>query len=282
MKTVKAVSKLTGISVRTLHYYDEIGLLKPSGFNEAGYRLYDDKALEMLQQILFFREFHIPLKEIKAILGRPDFDKNEVLRKQKKMLELKKARLERLIESISGILEGDCRMDFEVFSKGEIEELYASMVNHMPEQIKESIIEEYGGMEEFHKNYMSKASGRKAQENYKKLTEWYGDKEKAVKAAKNPTDAQMLKACQKRLDDTAKKLSLKIGGDVNCFEIKEIIGEYGFVIKQIYQLDDETKLMLDLAASYEIGGILNETADRDYGKGFGSFFAEAVRAFYHQ
>ena len=64
MRTVKDVSELTGISVRTLHYYDEIGLLKPTSCSEAGYRLYDDKALETLQQILFFREFDMPLKEI--------------------------------------------------------------------------------------------------------------------------------------------------------------------------------------------------------------------------
>ena len=68
MRTVKEISDLTGISVRTLHYYDEIGLLKPTDKSEAGYRLYDDKALETLQQILFFREFDIPLKEIKAVI----------------------------------------------------------------------------------------------------------------------------------------------------------------------------------------------------------------------
>ena len=68
MRTVKEISELTGISVRTLHYYDEIGLLKPTQKSDAGYRLYDDRALEILQQILFFREFDIPLKEIKAVL----------------------------------------------------------------------------------------------------------------------------------------------------------------------------------------------------------------------
>lgn len=69
MKTVKEVSVLTGISVRTLHWYDEIGLLKPSAVSDAGYRLYDDKALERLQQILFFREFDLPLREIKSVLA---------------------------------------------------------------------------------------------------------------------------------------------------------------------------------------------------------------------
>ena len=73
MRTVKEISDLTGISVRTLHYYDEIGILKPTEKSGAGYRLYDDKALETLQQILFFREFDIPLKEIKAVMDKSDF-----------------------------------------------------------------------------------------------------------------------------------------------------------------------------------------------------------------
>lgn len=75
MRTVKEISDLTGISVRTLHYYDEIGLLKPTDKSEAGYRLYDDKALETLQQILFFREFDISLKEIKAVIENPALEK---------------------------------------------------------------------------------------------------------------------------------------------------------------------------------------------------------------
>ena len=79
MKTVKQVSRLTGISVRALHYYDEIGLLKPSDITEAGYRLYDDTALERLQSILFFRELEFPLKDIREIMESPDFDRKAVL-----------------------------------------------------------------------------------------------------------------------------------------------------------------------------------------------------------
>lgn len=84
MRTVKEISGLTGISVRTLHYYDEIGLLKPTQKSDAGYRLYDDRALEILQQILFFREFDIPLKEIKAVLENPALERNQILQMQRK------------------------------------------------------------------------------------------------------------------------------------------------------------------------------------------------------
>ena len=84
MMTVKQISELTGISARTLHYYDKIGLFVPTQKSEAGYRLYDDKALEILQQILFFREFDIPLKEIKALMENSALDKNQILQMQRK------------------------------------------------------------------------------------------------------------------------------------------------------------------------------------------------------
>ena len=109
--------------MRTLHYYDEIGLLKPTDKSEAGYRLYDDKALETLQQILFFREFDIPLKEIKAVMENPALEKHQILKMQREMLMAKKERLESLIASIDRILKGENRMDFEVFSKNELEDI---------------------------------------------------------------------------------------------------------------------------------------------------------------
>ena len=99
MKTVSEVSKLTGISVRTLHYYDEIGLLKPTAATEAGYRMYDDAALERLQSILLFRELRFSLREIKIMLDSPAFDPREALSQQIRMLELERARLDALIES---------------------------------------------------------------------------------------------------------------------------------------------------------------------------------------
>ena len=82
MMTVNEVSKLTGVSIRALQYYDAIGLLPPAGYTEAGYRLYDDAAMERLQQILLFRELEFPLKEIKRILDSPNFDRSKALEQQ--------------------------------------------------------------------------------------------------------------------------------------------------------------------------------------------------------
>ena len=97
MITIHEVSKLAGVSVRTLHYYDAIGLLPPTALTESGYRLYDDTALARLQSILLFRELEFPLKDIKRILDDPNFDQAAALADQIKLLELQQARLGRLI-----------------------------------------------------------------------------------------------------------------------------------------------------------------------------------------
>ena len=89
MMTVNEVSKLTGVSIRTLQYYDTIGLLPPTEYTEAGYRLYDDTAMERLQQILLFRELEFPLKEIRRIIDSPDFNRNKALEQQMKLLTMK-------------------------------------------------------------------------------------------------------------------------------------------------------------------------------------------------
>lgn len=122
MRTVKEVSKLTGVSVRTLHHYDAIGLLPPTRVTEAGYRLYDDTALRRLQTILLFRELQFPLKEIKRILDAPDFDPMEALQQQITLLELQRKHLDELISHARKIQKtGVIKMDFSAFDTTEID-----------------------------------------------------------------------------------------------------------------------------------------------------------------
>ena len=121
--TVNEVSKLTGVSIRTLHYYDQIGLLQPTGITESGYRQYDDTALERLQQILLFRELEFPLKEIKKILDSDGFDRKKALEQQIELLTLKKEHLENLITFAREIKRTGVRtMDFKVFDKSKMDE----------------------------------------------------------------------------------------------------------------------------------------------------------------
>lgn len=282
MRTVKEISDLTGISVRTLHYYDEIGLLKPTEKSEAGYRLYDDKALETLQQILFFREFDIPLKEIKAVMDNPALEKNQILQMQRKMLVSKKERMERLIASIDRILKGDTTMDFEVFSKTELEDMYNSMAANMSEEQKAIFIEQYGNMEEWKKNFLERASTEAVQKNYQKIVEWYGSKDKALEAVKNPGNTEIFPAYQKRLGEIIKKLTEKKGLDVNSFEVKELVGEYDFVTKQMYQLPDATSMVLEMAAAYRTNVEIQKAQDSVYGEGTTEFIGQAIEAFYQK
>lgn len=126
MKTVKQVSKLAGVSVRALHHYDAIGLLKPTEVTEAGYRLYDDAALSRLQSILLFRELHFPLKEIKEILDTPNFDSAEAIRQQIALLELQYKHIGELIVFAREMQKRGVRtMDFSVFDTSEMEALKA-------------------------------------------------------------------------------------------------------------------------------------------------------------
>ena len=122
MKTVKEVSLLTGVSIRTLHHYDAIGLLKPAQVTEAGYRLYDVQALKRLQTILLFRQLQFPLKQIKEILDAPDFDPAEALDQQIKLLELQKEHLEELIAFAETLQKsGGNAMSFKAFDNSKLE-----------------------------------------------------------------------------------------------------------------------------------------------------------------
>ncbi len=137
MMTVHEVSKLAGVSIRTLQYYDKIGLLHPTGYTDAGYRLYDDTDLERLQHILLFRELEFPLKDIKAILNSPDFDRSKAIEQQIELLRLKKEHIENLMNFALGIkMLGVKHMDFKAFDRSKLDE-YAKqakeLYGNMPE-----------------------------------------------------------------------------------------------------------------------------------------------------
>lgn len=279
MKTVKEVSALAGISVRTLHYYDEIGLLRPTAKSEGGYRLYDDKALERLRQILFFREFDIPLKEIKAVLADPGLEKTQILQMQKKMLEAKRDRMDRLIASIDNILKGENKMDFTVFQKSELEAIAQSTQNRMPAFLREAIVQEFGSMDQWRDHFIQRASKKDMQRGYQKLAEWYGDKERALRSMTHPPAPEIVKASEKRIDAVLQKLAAKRELPVGDFAVRETVAEYGFVVKRLYHMKHESGMMLMMAESYRREDLAAET-DRRYGAGAAAFFAAAIEAFY--
>lgn len=138
---INEVSKLTGVTIRTLHYYDEIGLLAPTKVTEAGYRLYDENALFRLAQIMFFKELDFPLEEIKKIMSRPDFDTQKALLNQKELLIKKRDRLDGLIKLVDKTLKGGFNMSFNEFNNTEIEKA--------KEKYAKEAKEKYGDTQEY-------------------------------------------------------------------------------------------------------------------------------------
>jgi DNA-binding transcriptional MerR regulator len=280
MRTVRAVSRITDISVRTLHYYDEIGLLKPTLCSEAGYRLYDDKALETLQQILFFKELEMPLKDIKTILQNPHFDKDKTLLSQKNILQLKKERLERLIRLIDDIVKGENIMSFKEFSKDDVEELFQTLLANMNEDQFQVFEKKYGNMDHFKEEFIQSAGSEQAQENFKKVMEWYSGKDEMMTASKNPVSSEITQSYQNRMIEIYHILYSLKGEDPQAFEVKKLIEEYEIVSSQLYQMKDVKPLLLEMAKEFMENKDLVKANDEQYGEGASVYIGKAILNFY--
>lgn len=145
MRTISQVAELTGISIRTLQYYDEIELLKPSKLTQSGYRLYDNEALQKLQQILFFKELGFQLKEINTILQKPDFDKIAAFKQQKELLLLKRNRIDKLVQLLSRLEKGEQCMSFKEFDLSD----YINALEHFKTNSTNDVIKHWGSIENF-------------------------------------------------------------------------------------------------------------------------------------
>lgn len=238
MMTVHEVSKITGVSIRALHHYDNIGLLPAADLTEAGYRLYDDAALERLQIILLFKELEFSLKDIKKIIDSPDFDREKALEQQIQLLELRKEHLQNLIELARGIKTiGVKNMSFDAFDTKKIDE-YA-------EQAKAS-----WGHTGAYKEYEKKSEGL-TKETQQKLNVEMMDifREFGEIHSQEPDSAAAI--------SLAKKLQ------------EHITANY-------YTCTDE--ILSSLGAMYAAGGDFTENIDKVGGKGTAEFAQKAIEA----
>ncbi len=239
MRTVHEVSRLTGVSIRTLQYYDKIGLLPPAERTEAGYRLYDDAALERLQQILLFRELQFPLRDIRRIVESPDFDRGKALEQQIALLTLKKEHIESLIGLARGLkaMGVNQPMSFEPFDTRKIDE-YAA-------QAKASwgTTPEYREFEEKSKGRDQKADALLSEQMMDIFAE-FGDI--------RHTDPS---------GDAAQALVRKL---------------QGFITEHFYTCSDE--ILRGLGQMYAAGGDFTANIDRRAGEGTAIFAHEAIEA----
>lgn len=134
-KSISEMAKMSGVSIRTLHYYDQINLLKPSEIvSETGYRYYNEDSMERLQQILFYRELDFPLKEIGEIMMASEYNKEDALLKQRELLVLKRERLDSLIKLLNANLKGETTMSFKEFDMSEIDEVKKKYAKEVKEK----------------------------------------------------------------------------------------------------------------------------------------------------
>ncbi|MFA7637067.1 MAG: MerR family transcriptional regulator [Monoglobales bacterium] len=239
MKTVNEVSKLTGVSIRTLQYYDKIGLLRPTKYTDSGYRLYDDMALEKLQQILLFRELEFPLKEIKTILNSPDFDREKALEQQIELLTLKKEHLEKLILFARGIQRtGVKTMDFTAFDTKKIDE-YAA-------KAKES-----WGNTPAYKEFEKKNENRDPQETN-----------------------EIAKNLMKIFAEFGELLGEQPQSEIVQNQVKRL---QNYITEHFYTCTPE--IFSCLADMYAGGGEMTENIDNSCGKGTAEFAAKAIRIY---
>ena len=277
MKTVKDVSEISGVSIRTLRYYDEIGLLKPTELSDAGYRLYDNKALERLQEILFFKELEIPLEDIKEIMDNPDYDREQVLLSQKNLLEQKRNRLNGIIELISDVMKGVNTMSFEAFNNDEIQKILDHTLGCMSEESLKQQVQKYGSAEKYREHLAAGFSNEQAMAD---VFKWYGSKEKAMEAIMQSTgDVEDLKQEQdKNAEIYNKFMTAKETGDANVE--KEAVEQLAENYKKMFKLDNARSILLDLANEYLQKQKLAEATDSQFGSGCSEYVAYAIQRYY--
>ncbi len=272
MRTVKEVAELTGISVRTLHYYDEIGLFKQTQVTEAGYRLYDDNALEKLGQILIFRELELPLVDIKLIMKNPSLDRG-ILEKQMEMLLIKQEHISNIITNLQWILKGEQKMDPRWFNEGSLRDMYKAMVEGMSDAQKQSFIDYYGSIEEWEKHMSEDSYGEQIQN-------WYCGMMPMTEAWTSDPKSKKYVALQKKAGEMQRKLANLIGTDVNSTEVRNLMVESSSLVKELYCVNDPKVIMLDMAKRYHENGDMHEAVDFMYGEGTASFISKAILEFY--
>ncbi|MDD6038551.1 MAG: MerR family transcriptional regulator [bacterium] len=277
MKTVKEVSKITGVSIRTLRYYDEIGLLKPTELTETGYRLYDNKALEKLQEILFFRELEIPLVDIKKIMDTPNYDKEQILITQKRLLEQKRNRLNGIIELITDVMKGVNTMSFEAFSNDEVQKIVNHTLKCMSGESIDEQVQRFGSLEKYKEHLSSGFANEQAMAD---LIKWYGSKEKAMAAIMQSTGDAEEKKQEQDENTEIYKLFMSAKESNNMDMERSAVELLAENYKKMFALDNARSILLDLSKEYLQNSKLAEITDSQFGIGCSEYVANAIHRYY--
>jgi len=277
MKTVKQVSQMAGISIRTLRYYDEIDLLRPTTVTEAGYRLYDDKALEKLQEIMFFKELEMPLGTIRQLLDNPGLDRQEILKLQKNLLEKKRNRLNGIIELIDDVMKGVNEMNFNAFTEDDIEKIVEHTVSTLGEEDRENLVRQFGSEEAFREELAENLKDKELESNLIKL---YGGKNKAVEASLSGNGSMdELELYQKETDAIYRQFAEALqNGNQQLRE--DAVKRLAKNNKAMFKFENVRFFLLQLADEITKNTMLAEVTDKQYGDGVSAYIAESILWYY--
>lgn len=283
MRSISQVAKLTGVSVRALQYYDEIGLLKPSELTPSGYRLYDEDALRSLQQILFFKELGFKLKEIRDILQKPGFDRIAAFRKQKELLLLKRNRTDRLIQLLSRLEKGEQCMSFKEFDLSE----YIDALEEFKSNQAQEVVRYWGSIENF-EMFVQKIRDDEAHLAKLAICQ-YGSVEKYTEAMRHNLEhfseimnnrySQIPE--EMKVDDKFQRLASHRGEDVASDSIQNLVKEIiayacGNAPSEIVgDADNYCRMIIELYSN----DYLKAVTDSKYGAGSSEYIADAFRCY---
>ncbi len=282
MYTISQVAAAAGITPRTLQYYDEIGLFKPSAATEAGYRLYDDEALEQLQQVLLLKELGFKLREIKAIVGQADRDRLRAFRRQKELLLLKRERLDRLIRLLDHLEKGEPCMSLKEFDLSE----YIAALEDFKASNADDVARCWGSEENFDLliRKIKADSGQVAA----MAIQHYGSVAKYTEAMKDnlahfsdriaAAFTDEAKAIGAQSDALYRRLTADLSRDVASPEVRAIVRELLQWQKAHSADDTDDAARLDALIRIYSSDYVQTVADRRFGPGAAAYIIEAFRA----
>lgn len=281
MKTISQVAELTGVSIRALQYYDEIGLLKPSELTQSGYRLYNNEALQKLQQILFFKELDFKLKDIREILEKPDFDRISIFKKQKDLLLLKRNRTDRLIQLLSRLEKGERCMSFKEFDLSD----YIQALENFKANQAAIVAKHWGSIENFDM-FIQKI--KDDEETVAKLAiQQFGSIEKYTETMKHNLDhfseimetklPEEAEKVAQQSDKLYEKLTSDLSKDVGSQEVQAIVHSLILLIQENVGARSFDKSYIHVLIDAYSSDYVKRLTDKKYGKGASNHIAKAFR-----
>ncbi|MCI7300906.1 MAG: MerR family transcriptional regulator [Clostridiales Family XIII bacterium] len=287
MKTIGQIAALTGISTRTLQYYDEIGLLKPSKLTPSGYRLYSSEALERLQQILFFKELGFKLQEIRKILENPEFDKRIAYGKQKQMLLLKRNRIDRLIELLGRLEKGETCMSFKEFDLSE----YIDALESFKDSNEDAVIKHWGSMEAF--DELLQQLKMNESDAARLAIKQFGSVEKYTAAMKYNMEhfAEIMEQQQTLTEEDRdeffnkqnslfEKLTSDLAEPASCDRVQKVVHELVVFTQEKAPVPDLGEGYWDMVIESYSSETAKEIVDTKYGPGASSYIAQALQSYF--